>query len=206
MVINVILAKKNKQRSDAHQLVKETYLQKFNVNIDHLHELHPEKFHSDTLVAYSNESEEILGTMSLIYPNRKGGFQCESLFGFDLSGLNFAANKYVEVGSFATSEKAKKNPAVVISLFLGAIQHLQNKKISGWTATVKNDVFDFLNKISLPMKCINQSPKLHENDPLNSYVGQPSALHLFDVTLSETKISFQRFEGFLSKELIKLYL
>lgn len=206
MVINVILAKKNRQRSEAHQLVKETYLQKFNVNIDHLHYLHPEKFKSDTLIAYSKESDEILGTMSLIYPNCKGGFPCESLFGFDLSGFNFAANKYVEVGRFATSEKAKKNPAVVISLFLGAIQHLQNKKINGWTATVKNDVFDFLNKISLPVHCINQLPKLVENDPLNTYVGQPSALHLFDVTLSETQKSFQRFEGFLSKELIKLYL
>jgi hypothetical protein len=206
MTINVILAKKSIQRSNAHQLVKETYLQKFNVNIDHLHYLHPERFRSDTLVAYSNESDEILGTMSLIYPNREGGFPCESLFGFDLSGFNFAANKYVEVGRFATSEKAKKNPAVVISLFLGAIQHLQNKKIYGWTATVKNDVFDFLNKISLPLHCIEQSPKLLETDPLNSYVGKPTALYLFDVTLTETKNSFQRFDGFLTKGLIKLNL
>lgn len=206
MVIKVFLAQTNKQRSEAHQLVKKVYWEKFRVNIDHLHDWHPEKFQSDTLVAYSDESDEILGTMSLIYPNCKGQFPCESLFGFDLSEFNFGTDKYVEVGRFATSEKGRENRFVVISLFLGAIQHLQDKEIYGWTATVKDDVYDFLNKLSLPLNNINQSPKLLQNDPLNNYVGQPLALHLFDVTLADTEKSFKQFEGCLDRGRIKLCL
>lgn len=204
MVINITLAENSNQRFAAHQLVKETYLRKFSVNIDELHYLHPEQFDCDTLLAYSGESNEVLGTMSIMYPNQSGIFPCESLFGFNLSLYNFAKNKYVEIGRFATSEKAKRNPAVVISLFLGAIRHLQIRQINGWTATVKNDVFDFLRKIALPLHRIEQFPVLREEDPLNSYVGERSNLHLFDVSLEATVFSFQRFEGYLKKELVKI--
>ncbi len=206
MVINIDLAQNSKQRFAAHQLVKKTYLSKFKVNIDKLHLLHPEQFESDTLLAYADDSDEVLGTMSIMYPNGDGMFPCESLFGFNLNNYNLAPKRYVEVGRFATSDKAKGDYKVVVSLFLGAIKHLQAKQINGWTATVKDEIFDFLSKLPLPIHNIEQLPKLKANDPLNFYVneGGSSDLHLFDVTMQETIFSFQKFNRFLTHGNIKI--
>lgn len=205
MAIIVKLAKNYRQRATAYQLVRNTYLQKFNVDIDNLHFSHPEKFKSDVLMAISTNTKRVLGTMSVMYPNRNGIFPCESLFGFKLSDYNMADHNYVEIGRFATSEEGKKNIMVVIALFLGAIKHLQNKQIEGWTATVKDDVFDFLQKgVSLPLNSIEQTPVLQEDDPLWNYIGNTSNLHLFNVSLDKTAFSFQRFEGFLTRGVIDI--
>jgi hypothetical protein len=204
MAIIIILAQNKNERLAAHQIVKNTYIQSFNVDIDELYHLHPEQFESDVLLAYSNETCQYLGTMSIMFPNNLGQFPCESLFGFNLSNLELVQKKYIEVGRFATTEEGKKNPAVVIALFLGAIKLLEIKQINGWTATVKNDVYDFLQKIALPVHNIAQTPILQEKDPLNAYVGNQNDIHLFDVSLTETAISFGRFQGYLTREKVKL--
>jgi hypothetical protein len=204
MAIIIILAKNRKQRSIAHQLVRETYQQAFQVDINELHHLHPEKFKSDVLLAISTITRKVLGTMSVMYPNQKGVFPCESLFGFELSNYSLADNQYVEIGRFATTVEGKRNSSVVIALFLGAIKHLQNHQICGWTATVKDDVFQFLQKVNLPLHNINQSPKLQVNDPLWAYVGDITSLHLFDVSLNDTVQSFQRFDGYITRKMVEL--
>lgn len=204
MAIIIILAQNNDERLVAHQIVRNTYIQSFNVDIDELHHLHPQQFESDVLLAYSNETNQYLGTMSIMFPNNLGQFPCESLFGFNLSKLFLVQKNYVEVGRFATTDEGKKNPAVVIALFLGAIKLLEMKQINGWTATVKNDVYDFLRRISLPVHSIFQTPKLQKKDPLKRYVGDKKDIHLFDVTLIETAISFGRFQGYLTREKVKL--
>lgn len=204
MAIIIILAKNRKQRSMAHRLVRETYQQTFKVDINELHQFHPEKFESDVLLAISTITRKVLGTMSIMYPNQNGVFPCESLFGFELGNYPFAKNQYVEIGRFATSKEGKKNISVVISLFLGAIRHLQNQQINGWTATVKDDVFQFLQKVNLPIQNINQSPKLQVNDPLWAYVGSIGSLHLFEVSLNDTVQSFKRFDGYITRKMVEL--
>jgi hypothetical protein len=206
MAIIIDLASSSKQRLAAHQLVKKTYLKKFKVNIDKLHLWHPEQFESDTLLVYTEDSEEVLGTMSIMYPNQHGIFPCESLFGFNLTPYSLASKQYVEVGRFATEDKAKENWRVVVSLFLGAIKLLKTKQINGWTATVKDEIYSFLNKLPLPVHNIEQLPNLKPNDPLNFYVkqGASSGLHLFDVSMEETMVSFQKYNRFLAQGHIKI--
>lgn len=204
MAIIVILAQNKNERLIAHQIVRNTYMHSFNVDIDELHYLHPEQFESDVLLAYSNETNQYLGTMSIMFPNNLGQFPCESLFGFNLSKMDLVKKNYIEVGRFATTEEGKKNPAVVIALFLGAIKLLEMKHINGWAATVRNDMYNFLKKISLPVHNIKQMPKLRKEDPLKNYIGNKKDIHLFDVSLSETIISFGRFQGYLAHERIKL--
>lgn len=207
MAIIIKLAKNQNLFSKAHKLVRKTYLQTFNVDINELHFFHPEKFKSDVLLAISTDTNEVLGTMSIMYPNREGVFPCESLFGFELTKYHLANNNYVEIGRFATSDEGKKKNTVVIALFLGAIKYLQNQKVNGWTATVKDEVYDFLHEIvSLPLLKIEQKPVIQENDPLKNYVGNTDNLHVFNVSLNETAFSFQRFEGYLKRGLIDLQL
>jgi len=207
MAIIIKLAKNQNLFSKAHKLVRKTYLQTFNMDIDELHFFHPEKFKSDVLLAISADNNEILGTMSIMYPNLEGIYPCESLFGFELSKYHLANNNYVEIGRFATSDEGKKKVTVVIALFLGAIKYLQNQEVNGWTATVKDDVYDFLHRVvSLPLNNIAQKPIIQENDPLKSYVGNANSLHLFDVSLNETAFSFKRFEGYLKRGLIDLQI
>lgn len=204
MAIIIILARNEKQLSLAHQLVRETYQKSFQIDINDLHHLHPEKFESDVLLAISSITHQVLGTMSIMYPNHEGVFPCESLFGFELDNYALSTKKYVEIGRFATSDEGKKNSSVVISLFLGAIKHLQNQQINGWTATVKDDVFQFLQKVNLSVNNINQVPKLQVNDPLWTYIGDTSSLHLFEASLNDTIHSFKRFDGYLSRNLVEL--
>ena len=171
MPIIITLARTREQKAAAFELLRKIYLETYQIDLNDLHHSHPEKFRSDILIAYSDESNEILGTMSIIYPNQKGLFPTETLFGFDLSDLGLSGKKYVEVGRFATSESATMDRKVVLSLFLGALRLFEIKKIQGWSGTVKDDVFRFLNTIKLPLHTINQSPRLKENDILIPYVG-----------------------------------
>lgn len=204
MTITVTRADNLANRAMAYQLVRETYMQAFQLDINELSTVQTHQFKSDVLIASDADSQRILGTMSVMYPDHNGNFPCESLFGFDLSCYGRSLGKYVEIGRFATSEEGKKNRAVVISLFLGALRHLQIIGADGWLATVKDDIFGFLSKLALPLHSIEQTPMLHGYNPLRGYVGNDAALHLFDVSLRETERSFSRFESYLVRGRVKL--
>jgi hypothetical protein len=206
MPITITLAKTSEQRAAAYKLLRDTYLEEYQIDLNELHHSHPEKFRSDILIAYSDNPNEILGTMSIIYPNQKGLFPTETLFGFDLSDFALPNQKYVEVGRFATAKSARKQSKVVISLFLGALKLFKNKRIKGWTGTVKDDVFGFLNTIHLPLNTVNQSPKIKENDILIPYIGDYSSIHPFHVPVKQTITTFRRFNGYLDRGLIDVQL
>ena len=204
MAITVTLADSISKLAMAHQLVRDTYMQAFQLDINDLNVIHTHQFNADVLIAFDSDNQQILGTMSVMYPDRNGVFPCESLFGFDLSSYRLSFGKYVEIGRFATSYEGKRNHAVVISLFLGALRRLQSVGADGWVATVKDDIFGFLRKLALPLRCIEQAPKLLGNDPLMGYVGSDAALHLFGVSLRETEDSFRRFESYLVRGTVKV--
>lgn len=201
--IIVKLATKEEQKNQAHQLVKIEYLKKLKVDIDKLHHFHSEHFNRDVLMAFTEDEMELVGTMSVIYPNTKAIYPCESLFGFDLNDRKLVGKNYIEIGRFATKQGENCNRKIVISLFLGAIKHLQNQQIKGWTAIVKDNIFDFLKALSLPMNIINQKPKLSANHPLRTYA---TDTHLFDVSLADTIPSFQKYDRFKRNGHIKIQL
>jgi hypothetical protein len=207
MAIIVTLAKTSKQKAAAFQLLKEVYLQTYQINLDELHRFHPEKFKSDILIAHEENDTEILGTMSIIYPNNQNLYPSETLFGFDFGGLNISRKNYVEVGRFATAKKAKGKSCVVISLFLGALKFFKNNNnITGWTGTIKDDVLKFLNCINLPINIINQLPKLKEGDILHNYVGNPVSIYPFHISVADTIASFAKFNNYLERGVIKVKL
>lgn len=201
--IIIKLASKEEQKNQAHQLVKVEYLKKLKVDIDKLHHFHSEHFNRDVLMAFTEDEMELVGTMSVLYPNSNAIYPCESFFGVDLKSRKLAKKNYVEIGRFATKQGENCDKKIVIALFLGAIKHLQNQQIKGWTAIVKDNIFDFLKGLSLPMNIINQKPKLSANHPLHAYA---TDTHLFDVSLAETIPSFQKYDRFKRNELIKIQL
>jgi hypothetical protein len=204
MSVIMKLAKTRKELSEAHELVKKTYGGAFGINLDELKEEKEGQFKHDVLIAVSSATNEILGTISIMYPNANGIFPCERFFGFNLKKSLEGKSKYVEIGRFATSDEGKQHHTVFISLLLGVSSFLKAKKINGWIATVKDDIFNFLQTIKLPIHNILQKPVLSRDNPLRLYVGDDASLHLFDVTSSETMNSFERFTGYITKRLIEI--
>ena len=198
------IAKSRKELSKAHELVKKTYKEAFNLDLDELKAVKKGQFKHDVLIAISSVTNEILGTISIMYPNEKGVFPCETFFGFNLRNNLEGKDKYVEIGRFATSDEGKQHRTVFISLLLGVSSFLKARKINGWIATVKDDIFNFLQHIKLPVHTILQKPVISKKNPLWLYVGDISSLHLFDVTSFETMSSFEKFKGYITKKLIEI--
>lgn len=207
MIVITTLAKSQKQRLLAHDLVKKTYLSEFKVDIDNLKTTPPsQQFRSEVLIAQSASTKEILGTISIIYPNDLGKFPCESLFGFDLENDFSYKNNYVEIGRFATSDEGKKDNTVLYSLLLGIKFLLQKRQIQGWVATVKEDLFSFINNIKLPIHQISQLPNISQDNILWGYIGDISSLHLLDTTSIETVKTFSMYDRYITNNKIKIIL
>lgn len=204
MSIKLKIAKTKNDHEVAKKLVRESYQKSFALDINHLRKFHKETFQKKVIMAYSTNEEELLGTMSIQFPNRDGKYPSESLFKYNLSSLNLANQNYVEIGQFATSENGKSNPLIVISLFLGAIAYLKESDIPGWIATVKNDVFGFLQNLSLEMTIIDQFPTINKEDPLINYVDDLTKIHLMKATIENTEASFRRFNRFITSEKIRI--
>ncbi len=199
--IIVTLAETTEQENQAHQLVKDEYGKKLNVDIDKLRLIYPQRFECDVLMAFTEDEMKLVGTMSVMYPNAI--YPCELMFGLNLVERKLAQKNYVEIGRFTTNRNGIENRVVIGALFVGAIQHLQNKQINGWTAIVQSHIFNFLKKHDLPMNIINQKPNLSENHPLYSYAKDT---YVFDVSLVNTIPSFQSFDSYKESGLIKIQL
>ena len=204
MAVITQLANSPEQLEEAHELVRKSYGEAFHLDLDELKIEHHEQFKHEVLIATSSTNGEILGTLSFMYPSDDGVFPCESFFGFNLKKNLKKKRQFIEIGRFATSKEGKKNPAVVISLFLGITYFVKARKINGWVATVKDDIFNFFLKINMPMHLINQLPDLPKSSPLWGYIGDVSSLHLFKVSSSEAANSFSRFQGCITKKLIEI--
>lgn len=199
--IIVTLAKTEDEKNQAHQFVRNVYLEKLNVDIDKLRLLYPEHFECDVLMAFTENEMQLVGTMSVMYPNTI--YPCESMFGLNLEERKLAQKNYVEIGRFAADKSKSENCDAVGALFVGTIKHLQNKQINGWTAIVQSHIFNFLKGRGLPMNIINQKPDLSENHPLYCYAKNT---HVFDVSLVDTIPSFQKFKEDEERGLIKIQL
>jgi hypothetical protein len=194
MRIKIQLAEHPEQILAAHNLVRKVYKKCFN-GLD-VNQLKSPKFRQEVLIAVSAESNEILGTLSFMYPS-ENTFPCESSFGFVLSETLKKKQGYLEIGRFATTDECKKHLTVVISLFLGIAYFLEKRQMNGWIATIKDHIFDFFKKIDLPMNCIEQSPNLPPDSLMWKYIEDPRTLHLFEIGAEKSidvfKQKFQRY-------------
>lgn len=190
MSIFVKLVETESERKDALSLVRESYLHSFGLDLNDLPR--KESFESDILIACS-AGHELLGTMGILFADSEGKYSSEALFGYDLSGIRADIRGYSEIGRFATAQAGKLDPKAVISLFLGAISYHELRGIPGWIATVKDDVFDFLASLKLPMIELEQMPHIAENDPLRKYVGDGRGTHLIQVKIEDTRKAYDRF-------------
>jgi Autoinducer synthase len=199
--IIVTLAKTKDEKKQAHQFVRDVYRKKLQVDIDKLRILYPERFECDVLMAFTEDEMKLVGTMSVMYPNAI--YPCELMFGLDLKERKLAQKNYVEIGRFAADKSSSESCDAVGALFIGAIEHLQNKQINGWTAIVQSHIFNFLKRLDLPMNLTKQKPNLSENHPLYTYAKDTC---VFDVSLADTIPSFQKYENLKHNGLIKIQL
>jgi hypothetical protein len=191
MKIKIRLAKTRRQILAARDLVRMVYKKCFGLDLNLLKGTKKQHFKKEVLIATCPLTNEILGTLSFMYPN-KGVFPCESFFGYDLADTLKDKENYIEIGRFATNDESKKNLIVVISLFLGMAQFLEERKLSGWIAVIKDHIYDFFTRIELPMNAINQPPNLPEEDPMWLYIEDTKKLHLFDISSTESIATFKK--------------
>ena len=204
MKVKIQLANSLEQLAEAQSLVEKTYQDEFEIDLRELAKIKSQGFEYEVLIAISEDTQEILGTLSFMYPTIKGIFPCESYFGFNMDGFVKRKIKHIEIGRFATSENGRKHRIVVLSLFLGIAHFLEKRKIKGWIATVKDNIFNFFKQIELPMNCIDQKPILAPDDLMWEYIKDVSTLHLFSIKSSLSIISFKKFQRFVDEGLVEI--
>lgn len=197
MDIIVKLATNEAQKAEAFRLLRDVYLKHFKIDLDEYSSL-IKSFDSQVIIACKLGAEdEILGTISLIYPNPM--FASEILFGYDLRELHGQNN--LEVGRLAVLENS--NPLVVILLFLAAIKVAKKRGIHSWISTVKSDMLAFFtNGLQLPHRRLDQNCAVSETSSLQNYVA--NGICIFEADLGETARCFSKFEKYLQNKTIQL--
>lgn len=209
MEINILLAQTAEQKHKALELVRESYVSHFDLDLSMLNPCSEDhetvlEFEKDILIVQSKEDGKILGSLSFIYP-KNGKFPCEYYFGLNLPEEDRQVLACVEVGRFATSQSCKNNPIVIIALFLGIAAYVEKRKIKRWIAVIKDNFFDFFMKINLPMKELAQKPNLPPEHLLWKYIENTEQVHTFITDgLVSSHVFNERFGKYVQINRIKI--
>ncbi|UTA66956.1 hypothetical protein [Emticicia sp. 21SJ11W-3] len=146
--------------------------------------------------AYCDETDEIIGTITLTRPDEKKIFPSNFYFGFKTPSYVDLATT-LEMGRLVKSDKPehKNNDAYIyISLLLAVKAYSQLKGITRWVASVHNNLLQNILNLGIPVEIIATEPLRMESSIREGMGNYPNNVNFITATMADSFKALEKFQ------------